>query len=608
MSIDGLNVFGSLTVNGKKLTLDDFDNIVKNGQVSQAEFTKLLEEVQCDTLEFSMIDTDGDGVITEEEFADFEQKAAIQDTLNELQGTIAKDFTGNIAQYATQCIAELKEFALDFVANYTGTGDIVADFKAALPAKYEEIKNNILENTPEAKAKKAEQEKQDVKSKVLEDLFNQIKQELLATHPELADSIANAIVTKLQIEANKFLANYTGEDLELDLKAHLEAYMTETTAGKLADETENFRATVNSLGGFIDDNELETLKGAAKEILMEVLNQGITFKLNGVTLSSESRIDSALKNYTDAQALIADIEKLINGLSSESIKDFIINEKVAEKQAAEEKAFAALNGTDVQVETQGKINFNNIPGYYDNEKITNISRNNAKKKAVEILEYNLKEQFKAQIRADLKAKGLPEDKLDQIFENVFTQSTWEAAEASISFIFSSFKTKNLVDNFIEIFNKNMASAIDAMNISNSDMDLQDVEWSQAVKDENGEVLPGFETIANAMESGAIVDSGLELPDVNEKQANSMIDRMKPTMLKKAKVMCEANGIEFNNEAFTNIFENAKGAAVAKNTPDFGGTLIEFSMIRPQQLLKDFATNFKTDYTAWVEAEKANAKV
>lgn len=138
MSIDGLNVFGSLTVNGKKLSLEELD-INNDKVISKEEFNLLLNKVEVDTIEFSTIDTNNDGKITEEEFADFEKKSQIQEELNTLQATIAKDFTGANAKYASDCMAKLRDFAKEFVNNYTGEGDIVADFKAALPAKYEEI-------------------------------------------------------------------------------------------------------------------------------------------------------------------------------------------------------------------------------------------------------------------------------------------------------------------------------------------------------------------------------------------------------------------------------------------------------------------------------------
>lgn len=612
MSIDGLNVFGSLTINGKKLSFEDFD-ANKDGQISETEFKNLLAEVKCDTLELSSIDTSEDKVITEDEFADFEKKAQIQDALNELQGSIAKDFTGANAKYATQCMAELKDYTTNFVANYQGNGDIVADYKAALPAKYEEIKNNILNNTPEALAKKAETEKNEVKSKVFDEIFEQVKNEVAANHPELADSIANAIVTKLQSEANNFLKTYTGANLEVDLKAHLEAYMAESDAEKI--NVANYRETVDSLGGFIDENDMQILKDAAKDLFMQALEAGVTFTLNGVKLSSEMKIDSVLRDFNDAQALKDAIDSLINGLSTENLKDSIIKEKVNEKESTDAKAFASLKGSDVQIEADFKIDYNSIPGYNDNKTVTvkKQGKDGAKDDAINLLETHLKEQLKAEIKADLKAKGISEDKLDQVFENVFTLSALEAAEACVSGrkggLFrsskSSFNTKDLVDKFIEIFNKNMAATIDEMNKSNTDMDLQDVDWSLAVKDENGNVIPGLENIAEGMKTGETITNGYTMDvNLNETQANEMIDRMRSTMLKKSEAMCKANGIEFDNNIFRNIFENAKGAAVAVNTPESNFFGLEKSKINPQNLLKDFATNFETTYTAWVEGEKA----
>lgn len=608
MSIDGLNVFGSLTVNGKKLSLEEFD--INNDQViSKEEFNLLLNKVEVDTIEFSTIDTNNDGKITEEEFADFEKKSQIQEELNTLQATIAKDFTGANAKYASDCMAKLRDFAKEFVNNYTGEGDIVADFKAALPAKYEEIKNDVLANTPEAKAKKAEEEKQGVKSKVLDELFESIKNEVAAAHPELADSITNAIVKKLEVEANAFLKTYTGDNLEADLKAHLESYMDDTSADKLKDEVESFKATVDAVGGFIDEKDLEVLKSAAKELLVQAAQKGFTFELNGIKLSTEARIDNALKGFTDGQALIDAVESLLSSLSTESLKDAIINEKVAEKEEAEAKAFAELKGEDVQIETEGKINFNNISGYYDNTKVECKGKHcidDAKRTAVSFLENNLKAQFKAQVKADLIAKGVPADKLDQVFENIFTQSAWETADACVARTNkrwlnknkkAGFNTKDLVDKFIEIFNQNMAATIGEMNKSNTDMDLQDVDWGH-VADENSE-------IAKAIESGETLEIKGEGSAYYVEMATEMINKLKSTMMSKAMAMCKANGIEFNKDAFDNIFDNAKGLAVVNNTDGRHGTWFRKSKstFNPQQMLKDFATNFESSYTAWVESQK-----
>ena len=97
-----INQFGSLTVNGKKLTFEDFDKD-KNGEISTEEYNALLKEVKLDTLELSSVDKNGDQVLSTEEFGAWENKIAMQDVVNAMAGQISKDFTGK-----TQYLAEVK--------------------------------------------------------------------------------------------------------------------------------------------------------------------------------------------------------------------------------------------------------------------------------------------------------------------------------------------------------------------------------------------------------------------------------------------------------------------------------------------------------------------
>ena len=111
----------------------------------------------------------------------------------------------------------------------------------------------------------------------------------------------------------------------------------------------------------------------------------------------------------------------------------------------------------------------------------------------------------------------------------------------------------------------------------------------------------------------------------------MIDNMKSQMLKKAKAMCDANGIEFDNSAFNSIFNNAKSTAVnqAVSGSSWGFSLhSEFNTISfdengnpiyknienlankntvcyldTKTLLNTFTEQFKTNYTSWVNLEK-----
>ena len=533
MSIDGLNVFGSLTVNGKNLKFEDFDTN-KDGHISESEFTALLEREECDTLELSSFDANGDKVITEEEFADFEAKSQIQEALYELSGKIAQDFIGDNAKYASEAMAQLREFAKEFVASYTGNGDMVTDFKAVLPAKYEEIKNNILEHTPEAEAARAENQKQQAKSDVLDIVYETLYQELSKLYPDLAKDMTRTICKKLEAEANKFIASYTGESLREDLQAHLEEYMNTSDSAKMASAVEDYRNIFESMGGYLDENDLASLKEAAKEFLTEALNNGIILTLNGKKCSSEAQIEAALKGFSDAEELNNAIEKLIGSLSSESIKDSVINTKLAEKEAADAKALSELKGEDIHVETL-TLDLSHIDGYYTNsrEKFVHGWSNSsgaedaAKKSALKKIE-SLKEQFKAQIKADLEAKGIASDKLDQVFENVFTQTSIEVVDSCVGYRNGwakfcgviSYNTQELIDNFINEFNTNIANTINEMNKSTTDMDLQDIDYTLAVTDENGKVderlLDGLKKNESVMYGG----------NKQRDKTNQMIDRMR----------------------------------------------------------------------------------
>lgn len=631
MGLDGLNVFGSLTINGKKLTFEDFDTN-NDGKISAEEFDALLKKEECDTLELSTIDTNKDNIITEEEFADFEQKIQIQEALNELQGTIAKDFTGANAQYASQCMAELRDFATDFVANYSGTGDMVADFKAALPAKYEEIKNNILNNTPEALAKKAENEKKEIKSRVLDNYVNEYIANAQNADSEmsadLAKSIAIALGKKLETLANEFIKTYTGVNLETDLKAYLDNVMNQSPAEKMESAINAYRESFGNLGVYIDENDLETLKNAAKEFLLQALNNGITFKLNGRTLSSETQIDALLKGYTDGEELNNAIESLINSISTESPKETIINQKTKEYNAAAEKKFADTKGAEYAIDSTA-IDYSEIDGYdnggqiYERGKGWSGSKDKAYDKGVELLNNeSLKSQMKAQIKSMLEAKGIPFDKVETIFENVYNQSitdtlnaegmiTGRGARGLSSKGKAYINIKDLVDTFITTFNKNIEKTIDEMNASNTDMDIKDINVTELATDEDGNV---DEELVNLINYGGTISV------TSRNSAENLIERLRTTMRAKAKAMCTANGVEFDESIFKTQFNNAKSLAAGNqfNVNETGkvgifghswesltnGTIGDMN---PQEMITEFLTTFKTNYTTWVENQKTKNK-
>lgn len=631
MGLGGLNVFGSLTINGKKLTFEDFDTN-KDGKISVEEFDSLLKSEKCDTLELSTMDTDGDKIITEEEFADFEQKTQIQEALNELQATIAKDFTGTNAQYASQCMAELRDFATEFVANYSGTGDMVADFKAALPAKYEEIKNNILDNTPEALAKKAENEKKEIKSRVIDNYVNEYianaqnaKTEIPA---ELAKSIANALGKKLETFANEFIKTYTGDNLETDLKAYLDKVMNQSPIEKMADAISNYREAYGDLGAYIDENDLETLKENVREFLTQALNNGIIFKLNGRTLSSDAQIDAVLKTFTNGEVLNNAIESLINSISTESPKETIINQKTKEYEIAAEKKFADTKGAEYAIDPTA-IDYSEIDGYdnggqiYERGKGWSGSKDKAYDKGVELLNNeSLKSQMKAQIKSMLEAKGIPFEKVETIFENVYNQSitdtlntdgmiTGRGARGLSKKGKAYINIKDLVDSFITTFNKNIEKTINEMNASNTDMDIKDINVTELATDEDGNIN---ENLVN------LINYGGKISLVSRTVAENILEKLQTTMRAKAKAMCTANGVEFDESVFKTQFNNAKSLAAGNqfNVNEKGSVgLINSSLesltngaygnMNPQEMVTEFLTTFKKNYTTWVENQKTKNK-
>ena len=253
---------------------------------------------------------------------------------------------------------------------------------------------------------------------------------------------------------------------------------------------------------------------------------------------------------------------------------------------------------------------------------------------------------------------------------MFNNSAQEAADACVDGKKSSFwhhskswfNTKDLVDKFTEVFNTNIAKAIDEMNKSSKDFDTIDIDFTQAGKDENGNAIKDETTgadLSTLYATGKTITTKKHGADYYVSIAEKMIDRMKSQMLKKAKAMCSANGVTFDESAFQSMFNNAKSIAVNTAVTGItsgsgdgvdgnvtkisagagfvvGGTLgatvgvigaipgatigalasgvaglftghHSESSLNTKTLLDTFAENFKQNYSNWVEAEANKAK-
>ena len=574
---NGINQFGSIIVNGQKLTFEDFDKD-KNGEISTDEYNELLKEVKLDSVEFSSVDSDGDKAISEDEFAIYEQKTLMQDAINNMAKTISTDFAGK-SDYLNELNDALKDLINDFAKNYTGEVENMAqDFEAQLPDKYADIKNDILAQDPDT-----------VKSAVLDELYSELitPQTTKGENGEniqgeaLPEATAKKIAKELETEANNFIKTYTGNNLEEDLKAHLEEFMNQSDAEKLADAAANFKSGVDSLGAMIDNGaDLTNLKEYAKEFLTAALEAGVTIKLGGTTIKTTAAITTALNKFSDGDELKAAIEEVIAGLSTDSLKDNIVAEEALKAQEAAEKAFNEIKGSEYQVNT-ALIDFSNVQGYFDGSKINTKGKSGhedkIKEQARQIIENgNIKEQMKQQISDMLSAKGIAFDKIETVFENVYNSSLLQTLDSITSHktnkaILNKRKKyesdqdiKTIVDNFLNNFNTNIAAAIDEMNQSDTDFDTQDIDYTQAGKDENGNTITDEATgadVSTLYATGQVLTTKKRGADYYMNLAETMIDNMKSQMLKKAKAMCDANGIEFDNNVFNTLFNNAKSVAI-----------------------------------------------
>ena len=608
----GINQFGSLTTqSGQRLTFKDFDKD-GDGTITQDEYDTVMKEMKLDAVELSGVDKNGDKVVSEDEFAEWEQKTEMQAAVNNMAGTISKDFSGKTSSLSEVSTA-LKEYFEEFAASYTGEVSGMAEaFKTALPAKYEEIKSSILSKDPNT-----------IKSNVLDEIYTDLtepKGDGRAEVEAMPAATAKRIAKELEAEADKFIKGYNGENLQTDLKAHLEEYMNKSDAEKLKDAADAFNTGANSFGAMIDNGaDLKQLKEYAKEFLLAALDKGVTVKLGGTTIKTEAAITTALKKFSDGDELKAAMEEVIAGLNTETLKNTLIKEEEIKAQEAADKAFTDIKG-DAYTVDPSLIDYSGISGYYENTQIHERgkgwggSRDKVYAKGEELLtNESLKSQMKAQLQSMLEEKGISFDKIANIFENVYTQSVADTLNAEGMITgrgarglskkgHAYLNTKDCVDAFITTFNTNIAKAIDEMNASDKDMDLWDIDYTQTVTDDDGNVE---QELLEAMQDGSSISG--EYAFVYELKAEKMIDKLQSTMLIKAKAMCDANGVKFDLTVFNTMFNNAKSSAVAGSIETKKALFLSITTINPQNLIKTFTTNFKDSYTAWVNAEAADAK-
>lgn len=574
----GINQFGSLTTqNGTrvdyKYLLEKYD-ADGNGEISKDEFNTAIKEEKLDKVELSSVNTNGDDTIDENEMGVYEQKYKMQEAVNAMSAQITKDFSGTKSKYIAHVTLELTNYITEFANNYQGEVSGMAEaFSKELPNKYTQIKKNVLANEPSS-----------FKSQVLDEIVNNL-QTGVTTKAEGAETISDTTLIKmgklLETEANKYI-KANPKCTESELKAHLEAFINQTDVEKMKSAADIYKANTNSFGPIVDNDELVDLKEYAKDFLTEAVNNGVTVKLGNRNIATTNAITTALKSYTDGNILRKDMETAISGLSTVSKKETIIAQDKIEQAEVAEKNFINIKGSAYQINA-GLLNYSKIDSRYFNGgeiyqrgKGWSGSRDKAYDEGYNILTSdNMKSQIKSQIETMLKEQGITFDKIENIFENVYNQSAQEVlnsdgmitgrgARGCSSKGKAYINVKTMIDNFVTTFNTNITKAVDEMNKSSKDMDTIDIDYSQAGKDENGNAIKDETTgedLSTLYATGKTITTRKHGADYYVSIAEKMVDRMKSQMLKKARAMCSANGVEFDEKAFQSMFDNAKLIAV-----------------------------------------------
>ena len=409
-----------------------------------------------------------------------------------------------------------RELIDKFAEEYTTVGkdvaNMAAEFEAQLATKYDELKEEILYNTPEAQAEREAAANAELKSTVLDEVLQSTKNEV-TTKTANKDAIMDdatageyvkALGAALEKVADTFIAGYTGTNLEADLKAYLQEYLNSSDRGKIADKISDWESrTSGSKWDYIDAGETETLKDYAKELLNAAIEQGLTVNLDGYSYTNAASLEKKIDSYTDGNVLMEAVNKFIGSLGTEFVKEAAQTKAISAAEAVEQAAFAAVKGEEYAVDAT-TIDYSDIPGYYESTQLHKRGKGwsgslEAMQDEVTKLLNNesLKSQMKAQIETMLESKGISFDTVETIFENVYKQSILDtiATEGSTGGLITGRGARGLskrrhaycniadaVNTFITTFNTNIAAAINEMNASTTDMDVQDIDWNQAVED------------------------------------------------------------------------------------------------------------------------------
>ncbi len=527
--ISGNNIFGTLL--GTKLSFEDVDTD-SDGVISKEEFKTLLDRAEADSVELSTGNTNTDKTADEDSVAMFEQETQMEAALDELKKQISIDFCGANSKYIADIAFDLKDYLEEFKSTYTGDiSGMAAAFNEALPDKYAELKALYLDN-----------DSGEVKSKVLDEII-----ELQAANTD-AKSI-QTLGQILETAADNFIASYSGENLEADLKTYLEEYM-KSDYEKLEGNINEYKTFEDSLGTYVDSREFEALKEQARRFLESALEQVSNLQ----TITDQESLERFFDGIDNASELKEKMESIIASISKETLLEKVESGKITTDSAEN----AGENG-----KTENAV-------YSVNAEEINVTFNNdvMKKSSVRSMlqKDSVKNQFKIQIVEALAERGMSFTDVEAVFNNAYAEAITEyinnPPESSLVKVtlrmgyksVTRFKSDAIIKDFTEVFNSKFQEKQDNINKSDTDFDVDNIDISG---DKN--ILP-----RNMLKKAA--------------------KELRGQVYYEAHRMCKANGVAFDLHECSEIFESA--------------------LHSDYDTLYEFLINFKTEYSIWVTNRKA----
>ena len=453
-------------------------------------------------------------------------------------------------------------------------------------------------------------------SQLIETVFNSI------VTNDMSEGLRNFIFRRLDSVGEAYrMANSANPNFDTDFVQYLRNWINSSDAGLMNDAVNTYNTAIGAFGDHIDSREFAQLKELAKQLLAAAVNNHIAVKLDGITITA-GNINSVISRFSNGDDLKAAISELISSFSTKTMLEKLVEEYEASLTTDPEdpedpdvpddpdepedpevdehtRYLEACSACNVDLSLIDMSQLATLSGL-DRASIQNFLNQNA-----------LKSQLRAQIMDIISQKSLSDDNINKImrvFDNVYTDcinsdsisglTTVDASEMSISDVLTGSIiigirdivaeiTSNVLTSFIQMLNDSMIEALNDMNASEQDLDIQDIDYSN--------IGNGNSTVQTAYELGSNLTAGSDMGT----KLKRMINNLKNQFSTKARRMCSENNVSYNSSAFNRIFNNSRNLAIITSQ-----TLAALShSYNPRNAVIAFTTEFKSAYTSWITTQE-----